>query len=63
MTTGYAAPYLFGDSDIAARGLQVLAEVFADSTDAAQRNRGITSSPTRRIDSMMRACGRSPILI
>jgi SAM-dependent methyltransferase len=29
---GHPAPYLFGDTDIAARRLQVLAEVFADST-------------------------------
>ena len=32
MRTGRPAPYLFGDTDIAARRLQVLAEVFADST-------------------------------
>jgi trans-aconitate 2-methyltransferase len=30
--TGHPAPYLFGDSDVAARRLRVLAEVFADST-------------------------------
>jgi trans-aconitate 2-methyltransferase len=32
MSTRPPAPYLFGDTDVAARRLQVLAEVFADST-------------------------------
>lgn len=44
VTTGHPAPYLFGDTDVAARRLQILAEVFADSTrpflrDAATRTR------------------------
>jgi len=32
MSTRPTAPYLFGDTDVAARRFQVLAEVFADST-------------------------------